>query len=62
VNSAERSHGETPSEWILAHSGILLGNLAVFGVGAVIIDLVFGSWFNPNNPNRLNLIKPDHMD
>lgn len=37
--------------------GIFLVNLAVLGVGIVIVELVFGTWFNPNNLNRLNLIK-----
>jgi hypothetical protein len=37
--------------------GIFLVNLAVLGVGIVIIELLFGAWLNPINPNRLNLIK-----
>lgn len=37
--------------------GIFLVNLAVFSVGIVIIELLWGAWLNPKNLNRLNLIK-----
>lgn len=32
-------------------------NLAVFGVGIAIVELLFGAWFSPDNLNRLNLIR-----
>ena len=37
---------------------LILGvNLLLMGVGLVLLELIFGAWFNPNNLNRLNLLK-----
>jgi len=36
---------------------ILAINCLLLGVGIVILELVFGGWFNTNNLNRLNLLK-----
>ena len=38
---------------------ILTINCLLLGAGLVILELVFGGWFNPGNLNRLNLIKDD---
>lgn len=37
--------------------GIVLINFTVLGFGIVMLEVLFGAWFNPNRLNRLNLIR-----
>ena len=40
---------------------IIFMNIILIGVGFIILELIFGNWFSPNNLNRLNNIKDSRL-
>jgi hypothetical protein len=36
---------------------VLAFNIVLLGVGVIVLELVFGSWFHPNPIKRLNLVR-----